>query len=208
MDQLSIISYCVIENNTVCRNGETLYEYNNNAAESFPDAAYSRFGFAYPKFYKMDNLSRLGWLASEVLLKDAKLDERYNPQDISIVLSNSNASLDADLHYADTIKEIPSPALFVYTLPNIVIGEIAIRNGFKGENAFFISEFFDATLLQQYVEILFASNAVQACICGWVEVVEDKYKCVLYLVEKEDGSLNIEFTKEHLEKIFNANAER
>ena len=30
----------------------------------------------------------------------------------------------------------PSPALFVYTLPNIVTGEIAIRNKYYGETSF------------------------------------------------------------------------
>ena len=208
MNRLSIISYCIIEENTIYKNGEILYKYNSNSPKCFIDEAYSQLGFSYPKFYKMDNLSKLGWLASEILLKDEQLNERYNSENIGIVLSNSNASLDADIHYAKTINEVPSPALFVYTLPNIVIGEIAIRNGFKGENAFFVSDNFDALLLQQYAEMLFASNAVMACICGWVEVLKNEYKCVLYLVEKEDRNLNIEFTEAHLEKIFNANAER
>lgn len=204
MELLSIISYCVVEENNIYKDGKALYKHNNNSPETFPDAAYSRFGFAYPKFYKMDHLSRLGWLASEVLLKDAKLNERYDPQDISIVLCNSSASLDADIHYAETMHEIPSPALFVYTLPNIVIGEIAISNGFKGENAFFVSESFDAALLRQYVEILFTSNTVQACLCGWAEVVGGIYKCVLFLIEKEEDrkDSNSDFSVENLEKIF------
>lgn len=208
MNQLSIISYCIIQNSAVYKKENLLYKQDEEPLESFLEKAYSSFNLSYPKFYKMDNLSKLGWLTSEILLKDEQLKERYNLQNIGIVLSNANASLDTDIHYSGTINDIPSPAVFVYTLPNIVIGEIAIRNGFKGENAFFISESFDAALLQKYVEMLFASNAVQACICGWVEVLEDGYKCVLYLVEKEAGSLKMEFTAEHLEEIFNANAER
>lgn len=206
MNQLSIISYCVIEKNIISGNGKMLYEHDDNSPASFLDGAYSCFNLSYPKFYKMDKLSKLGWLASEILLKNSAINERYNAQDISIVLSNSNASLDADIHYADTMDDIPSPALFVYTLPNIVIGEIAIRNGFKGENAFFISECFDAALLRQYVEILFNTSASQACICGWVEILEDVYKCVLYLIERRDNQGdNIDFSIESVEKIF-ANA--
>ena len=50
---------------------------------------------------------------------------RRRKQDL--VLSNANASLDVDLKYAKTMQTGASPALFVYTLPNIVIGEISIR---------------------------------------------------------------------------------
>jgi hypothetical protein len=67
-----------------------------------------------------------------------------DPYATGIVLSNSNASLDADIKYYDSVANIPSPALFVYTLPNIVIGEISIKHSFKGENAFFIFDSFDA----------------------------------------------------------------
>lgn len=202
MDGLSIISYCVVEEKNICKNGKILYESDNNLSESLPDRAYNYFGFSYPKFYKMDHLSKLGWLASEILLKDENLIERYLSKNIGIVLSNSTASLDTDIRYEKTINDVPSPALFVYTLPNIVIGEIAIRNGFNGENAFFISENFDAVLLRQYVEILFGSNTLHACICGWVEVLEGAWKCVLYLVEKAGECPCLEFTEEHMEKIF------
>ncbi|MDE1192012.1 MAG: hypothetical protein PW786_07730 [Arachidicoccus sp.] len=207
MNKNFITAYCIAENNIVYKNGLELYATEGILSENFFLSAYNHFNLNYPKFYKMDNLSKLGWLASEILLKDENLHEHYASEDIGIVLSNANASLDTDLNYSETIKDIPSPAVFVYTLPNIVIGEISIRNGFKGENAFFISEKFDAALLEQYVNILFSSNACQSCICGWTETLEDNYKCVLFLVEKEKRNLNLEFIKDNLEAIFNANAE-
>src|ERR1700754_4127986 len=77
----------------------------------------------YPKFYKMDQLSKLGWLASEVLLKDNPILGTMQPEDIGIVLTNANSSLDTDIKYLDTVADIASPAVFVYTLPNIMIGE-------------------------------------------------------------------------------------
>ncbi len=122
----------------------------------------------------MDNLSKLGWLASEILLKDSFKPEDYKPEEFGVVLANSNASLDTDLKYFETTKEFASPSLFVYTLPNIVIGEICIRNKFKGENAFFIQEKFDTGFIEQYVNNLVNSNILQACICGWVDVVRSK----------------------------------
>ena len=48
---------------------------------------YQYFELNYPKFYKMDNLSKLGWLASEVLLKDTAI-KSYEPQDVGLILSN------------------------------------------------------------------------------------------------------------------------
>ena len=86
----------------------------------------------------MDNLSKLGWLASEVLLKNSFDKENYQPEEIGIVLANANSSLDKDIKYWESVQDMASPSLFVYTLPNIVIGEICIRNHFKGENALYI----------------------------------------------------------------------
>ena len=150
----------------------------------------------------MDNLSKLGWLATEILLKDNFNAVACKAEEVGIVLSNANASLDTDIKYYETAKDIASPALFVYTLPNIVIGEISIRHHFKGENAFFISEKFDAEFIEQYVSGLLNNNILQCCICGWVELLEDQYKAVLFLVENEPGSPKKLFTKENLNKIY------
>ena len=134
----------------------------------------------------MDNLSKLGWLASEILLKDIFTTENYQPGDVGIILSNANSSLNSDWKYLTSIADVPSPSLFVYTLPNIVIGEICIRNNFKGESAFFISEKFDAELIYRYVQNLFDTNVFKACICGWLEVLNENYKS-RYFFSRDKG---------------------
>ena len=93
-------------------------------------------------------------------MKDSFPEKVYKPEDIGVVLANANSSLDTDIKYFETVKDIASPALFVYTLPNIVIGEICIRHNFKGENAFFIFEEFDAGFIQQYVSNLINNNII------------------------------------------------
>ena len=143
-EQKNITASCIISNNVVFKNENPLYENKVDELSDFLIAVYRHFELKYPKFYKMDNLSKLGLLATEVLLKDSLNPDEYKPEEIGIVLSNSSASIDTDIKYFETTKEIASPAIFVYTLPNIVIGEICIRNHFKGENAFFIFEEFDA----------------------------------------------------------------
>ena len=175
---------------------------NNIHLPDFLLSIYKYLDLKYVRFYKMDNLSKLGWLASEVLLKDSFLAEKYRPDETGLVLSNASSSLDTDLTYSKTIKEIPSPSVFVYTLPNIMIGEICIRNHFTGETAFFIFEHFDAGFVEHYVNNLMNMHHLQACICGWVELMENDYKAVLFLVEKEKGAQANLFTKQNMDKIF------
>src|ERR1700722_3309166 len=126
-----ITASCVIRENRIYLNGRLLWESPPPGPADFLLSVYQHFGFQYPKFYKMDQLSKLGWLAAELLLSDGFDKADYRPEDIAIVLSNANASLDTDYKYFATVSGIPSPALFVYTLPNIVIGEICIRHKFK-----------------------------------------------------------------------------
>lgn len=163
-------------------------------ASAFLLSVYQHFGFNYPKFYKMDNLSKLGWLGAEVLLKDSFDKGKYQPNQIGVILANANSSLDADLRYFESVADVPSPALFVYTLPNIVIGEICIRHGFKGENAFYVQEQFDADFIVRQVKYLLDQNLLQACICGWVDVLKDSYKAGLFLIEKGQKENSIDFS--------------
>lgn len=150
----------------------------------------------------MDNLAKLGWLATEILLKDSFNKADYQPDDIGLVFSNRNSSLDTDIKYYETVKTIASPALFVYTLPNIVMGEICIRHKFKGENDFFIFERFNAGFIQQYVSHLFATGALEACICGWVDIMADDYSACLFLVEKKEKERAKPFTEENMYQFY------
>lgn len=197
-----ITSYCSISKGVIHKNEKVFFEDRQSSLPDLLIAAYRQAGFNYPKFYKMDNLGKLGWLAAEVLLKDSFTAGNYRPGDIAVVLSNRNSSLDTDIRYFESVRDIASPALFVYTLPNIVIGEICIRHGFKGENAFFINETFDAGFIEQYVNNLVNNDILQCCICGWVEILGDQYKTVLFLVEKKAPEGAIPFTEENIIKIY------
>lgn len=100
---------------------------------------YRRYAGDYPKFFKMDTLSRLGFIAAELLLKQSAISDQQLVD--AVILANRSASIKNDTDYLATITEgnyYPSPALFVYTLPNIVTGEIAIRHHIQGETSFYI----------------------------------------------------------------------
>jgi 3-oxoacyl-(acyl-carrier-protein) synthase len=199
-----ISRHCRIRNRVIASGEKMVYENNAGNLDEFMDSAFQTLSIAYPKFYKMDRSSKLGFLGAEVLLKDIKLTEKYRPERIAVVVSNSNASLDTDLRYFDSTKTIASPALFVYTLPNIVAGEICIRQGIKGENAFFVFPKFNASQLYGYAEILMASGKTDACIAGWVDVLGEQHDVFLYLLEKSKNGV-LEHTAEELQKLYNVN---
>jgi len=207
-----IISSCTIGHTGVFKDDTCLFAQTDGLGEHLL-SLYRSLGLDYPRFYKMDQLSKLGWLASEVLLKDNAILPTMQPEEIGIVLTNANSSLDTDIKYLDTVADIASPAVFVYTLPNIMIGEISIRNKFKGENAFFIFDRFDADFLELYVSQLLDTGVVKACICGWVDVLAEDYKACLFLAARGKGGVpppgsdspepgSILFSKENMDKIF------
>jgi hypothetical protein len=202
IEEKYIVSACLITNGIAIKNNGIVFSGENKGLKQFLGSLYHYLHIDYPKFYKMDNLCKLGWLASEILIKDESFIKEFKPEEIGTVLTNANASLDTDLKYFETTKVIASPALFVYTLSNIVAGEICIRNSFKGENAFFVFEEFNAAFIKAYVDDLFLNNAMKVCICGWVDVLGEDYKAVLYLVSstKKEGMLL--FTEENMNRIF------
>jgi len=197
-----ITSSCLISKNAVYKNGELLFVNNDTEVARFLLLVYHHFEINYSRFYKMDNLCKLGWLASEILLKDSFKKDNFRPEDIGLILSNTNSSLDTDQKYMQSVSDIPRSSLFVYTLPNIVTGEICIRNNFKGENAFFVFDNFNAGFIENYVSSLLDNNVLQACICGWIELLGDEYKAALFLIEKLKSKEAVVFTKEQMNKIF------
>lgn len=211
-EPLYISSTCVISNDAVYKNGQKVFaDHGAKDVLEFLNNAYKGLQLSYPKFYKMDNLCKLGWLSAEVLvnfktgeeLQDGARIPNADPSSVAVLLINSSSSLDTDIRYYQTVDQMASPALFVYTLPNIVIGEICIRNGWKGENAFFISESFEPAFLYDQVRLMFSDEYNRTCICGWVELLGNDYKSCLFSVEKENDGQSINFTKRNIEKVFN-----
>lgn len=199
MSCYQIVSYCVIRNFSIVRNGISLFGIPASELNSFLDAAYNQFAINYPKFYKMDNLSKLGFLAAEAVCKNVMIADKRS---ITVVLSNAHASLDTDVRYWHSTQTQPSPALFVYTLPNIVAGEICIRHGIKGENVFFVSEKIDQGLLGQYAEMMLIQPEAKYCLAGWVDVMDDRHDVFLYLMEKNKTGSPMEDIQKQLKKIY------
>lgn len=138
----------------------------------------------YPKFYKMDILTRLAFVAAELLKKEVPAAEEEDWRGASVILFNHSSSIVADRQYLSTISDagnfFPSPSVFVYTLPNITTGEIAIRNHIQGETSFYILPEKDEAFMQQILEASLRGTQATTAICGWVNAEsETDYECEL-----------------------------
>lgn len=183
MGKLYIEKHILLVNNSVYINSEEEYSADSSLDFSgFAKSVYKNYDFNYSKFYKMDSLSKLGFLAAEFLFKGYDRVS-VSPEEIAIICANSSSSLSTDKKYQDIIADTPSPAIFVYTLPNIVSGEICIRNNIKGESLFFIQEEFDTDFISSYVKYLFENTNTKLCIAGWIEMNMNKdYRADLFLI--------------------------
>ena len=155
-------------------------------------ALYKQIIGNYPKYYKMDGLCRLGFVASELLLK-AERDEGSFTEDINktraIIFFNRSSSIASDKKYLASIVEkdnyFPSPSVFVYTLPNIVTGEIAIRNGYHGETSFYILPHKNELLMQDIIETTFMDEQTTSILTGWLDYEDSEhFEADLYIAYK------------------------
>ncbi len=189
MNKLFINKYCHIKNNKVFVDGQLVFaDEDAGSLRLFAKSLYRHLKPSYNKFFKMDEISKLGFLAAEVLLKEIDLSD-YAEEEVSIVLSNSHSTLLTDQNHQKTIEDydnfFPSPSVFVYTLPNIMIGEISIRHKLRGENAFFVVENFNANLLSNHINNLFLTHKSNAFLGGWVNQSENNFDAFLYFSSKK-----------------------
>lgn len=172
-----------IENSCLRLNGESVFLSSGTDFAQFIREAYKNAGGSNMKFYKMDDLCKLGYTAAEYLLKE----KNFQLEEAGILLANSASSLDTDIRHQKIIGQegdhAASPAIFVYTLPNVVAGEICIRHKIQGENTFFIEEEYDAEKLEQYARIVMEKGKLKACIIGWCNLLMNQYKADFKLIE-------------------------
>ena len=138
------------------------------------------------KFYKMDDLCKLGYLASAWLLDGIE----YGEEECGIVMSGKYGCLDTDIRHQQIIDSegdsSASPAVFVYTLPNVVAAEISIRHHIKGENIWFWSEDKTMSDIKKYASILAASRDLKYCIAAHIDFINGDYFAIFELLENTD----------------------
>lgn len=194
-------SFLNCSNSSYGVNGEKQFLLDKETIDNnFLTTVYRNQNFNYPKFFKMDSASKAGFLCAELLEKDFPIDRK----NFGVIMMNNFSSSETDKNFEKTICDIenyyPSPSIFVYTLPNIMTGEICIRHGFKGESSFYVFEKF---LPEEFVNIV--GDSLEFCdyaLAGWSESDENSgLKSVVFLVSKTSESEKI-FDKETVEKIY------
>ena len=150
---------------------------------------YRKYVGDYPKYHKMDALSRLAFLATELLLSRGDV-----PQDSerATILFNRTSSVVADRCHLGSIAKpgefYPSPSVFLGTLPNIATGEIAIRHGYTGETSLYITDFRDEALMKKVVSSSFSPGGFRSLICGFVDCDRgDSFEADLKMLVKNIG---------------------
>ena len=188
------LDFVVLNQGYVSVNGRELeHEASGNALLT---ELYRNHIADWPKFFKMDTLSKAGFVASELLIKELgehRLGSEEFAQGRAMVLFGATASLCADRNYQETIQDkdnyYPSPALFVYTLPNIVTGEIAIRNHWRGETSFYVTEAPDAAQMAFHLACAFQDQVTDSILAGWVDSSRnDDFQAFMTVVRREDAA--------------------
>lgn len=166
----------ILDQRKIWEGKEELGEQEGREHHSLLTSLYKQMIGDYPKFYKMDGLSRLGFVASEILLNAEKGETE---EERAIIFFNHSSSIASDRNYKESIKDkdnyFPSPSIFVYTLPNIVTGEIAIRNHFHGETSFFILPDKDERLMEEILQASCRDDQSKSFLTGWIDYEDERH---------------------------------
>ncbi len=196
-----VIHYCRITNDGVVLDGEKLLSFENEDTSGNLLALYRYVGQDYPKFHKMDLMSKTSFLGVE-LLKSSCQGLASAPEDaVALLFANSESSSDTDTRFRDSyeIERLPGPSLFVYTLPNVALGEISIRNKWYGEHMFAVFPNFAPAYFADHGRLLLAEGA-EWVIGGWVNVGNGPDALIFVMDKAEDG--NRHGLMSRLEKLY------
>lgn len=170
-----VLRTVLVKSGRILLDDKVVFTSQSDDFQDFIRSAFKTVCAPNMKFYKMDSLSKLGYVASEVLLDGIE----YGEEDCGLILSGVYGSLDTDIRHQQIIDSetdaSASPAVFVYTLPNVVEGEISIRHHIKGENTWFWSD--DRTLsdVREYAALSMSAQDMKYCIVGHIDFLNGRY---------------------------------
>jgi len=189
-----MIAHCKIEDGVTELNGNRI-EYTSNSGTNWKKNLYKHLKLDYPKFFKMDDLSKLSLLGMELL----KTSINFDDSELSLIFANKSASTFTDNKFVSSLdKGMPSPSLFVYTLPNVSVGELTIKYSFYGSSSFYITDTLSDLPIQELLQIEF-NKGHKVVLIGWVEKSEEEDFGLFFMFDthstKEDLALIRSFNK-------------
>ncbi len=193
-----ITSFAAIRPGSCFVNGTEVCSFDTETGVSWFRQIYKFLQPDYPKFYKMDQLSQAAFLSVELLKQYGNRSIEVQQEDaLAMVFANSESSSVTDLLFQDSYQHqgSPSPSLFVYTLPNIMLGELSIRNKWYGENMFAVFPKFALDFYSKNA-VLLLNETISMVLCGWINVSPEKQEILVFTIEKETSGIN--WTEEQL----------
>lgn len=199
--QLGISTYVRLTDEALSVNGKPFITNDQRLEPTiFLKELYKKLLNGYSKFHKMDLLSKMSILMMETWLQHSNselpLDDRT-----AIIFANKTSSKRTDLLFEQSRNEnAASPSLFVYTLPNISIGEVSIKYKWTGESIFLLMPAFDFEAFQEMIVSFSQYPEIKRFICGWIED-DGGLKGHLFIVDSLPAKKNVPFTKEIFESM-------
>lgn len=146
------------------------------------------FSHPFKNFGRLDAISKMTAFAISLALQDAGIE--YSPtdkQDIGIVGTNSEGSLQSDIEYfRDYLvggRTLSRGNLFIYTLPSSPLGEAAIHFGLLGPVAYVASEDHALTSVLDMADEMILANEAPVMLAGTVEADEG----IFFVLARDHG---------------------
>ena len=202
--ELYLKDFVCINNTELLKNGQKILSRERGDLQDYAKQIYTVLDLKYSKFYKMDALSKFGLLAVELLLSGKNVSS-----ETSLIFANQSSSLDTDIKYNQSIQNqsefYPSPSVFVYTLPNIVMGELSIKFKITGENTFFILPDFQAEVFEDLIRMQSELGKAQSFILTWLEILENEINVFSCYISSERGKNDLTLNAQNLKHLYKNN---
>lgn len=146
---------------------------------------YRHFQGSYTKIFKMDDLCKYAYIAVEALKRQSPIATTPG-----VYFANSTSSYDSDRAHLNALMESGeiSPAVFVYTLPNIAIGEIAIANQWHCPSQCEIHQNFKADYFLGELDFFMKAHpSLNDFIFLWVDVVEGIQDVLAFHIQRQQN---------------------
>lgn len=207
MKTYHIASYSKITPTEFSVNGDKMLLRNPESQDLWLHDIYRALNMNYPKFFKMDKLCKSGILAAEPIMQNFMVKPDEIKTNWAIIGMNSVSSLDDDTEYQATIQNennyFPSPSVFVYTLANIVIGELAIKYKIQGETSFYIEQLFNTqSFIINVIKTFEVNPQIEYALCGWINYYEENCDVMMMVITTNPDKSILEFNETNINQIY------
>ncbi|MCS6981322.1 MAG: hypothetical protein N2110_05620 [Flavobacteriales bacterium] len=164
---------------------------------------YRKAAFNYPKFFKADGFCKAGLLTVLPWWKTLRAHPRAI-QGCMLLFTDSGCHLADEEHIKGMQNGSPSPAVFVYTLPNILLGEWSILLGWKGFGSCFLMPSCDVHQIQKIIELHRTDQKETPLLWGWCSAFPDRIAAAAFFCDQEATAQPL--SCENIQQILNFTA--